>query len=64
MEIVPGKDRRVREVTLTDKGRALLERALPLREQAERRIVEGLGEEQWHGLLSHLTALARIARDT
>lgn len=62
VEIVAGKDRRVREITLTGKGRALLEQALPLREQAEECLVNGLGEERWRSLLSNLAALTRITR--
>jgi DNA-binding MarR family transcriptional regulator len=61
VQITEGKDKRVREISLTAKGRALLERALPLREQAEKRIVEGLGTERWQNLLANLSLLTTLA---
>jgi DNA-binding MarR family transcriptional regulator len=61
VQITAGKDKRVREISLTAQGRALLERALPLREQAEKRIVEGLGTERWQNLLANLSLLTTLA---
>ncbi|MDR3710973.1 MAG: hypothetical protein P4L33_21945 [Capsulimonadaceae bacterium] len=57
-----GHDRRVRMVTLTEEGRELLQRALPLREQAEQTLIRRFGEEPWNDLLKHLDRLTAIVR--
>lgn len=62
VQIVSGKDRRVREISLTPQGRELLEKALPLRELAEQRIVEGLGPERWRQLLANLSLLTTLVQ--
>lgn len=58
----PGRDKRVHLVTLTESGRDLLARALPLREQAEQYLIERLGVGSWQELLAQLDRLTRIAR--
>jgi DNA-binding MarR family transcriptional regulator len=55
----PGEDRRERRIKITEKGSALLEKALPLWQQAQRDIMESLGGETWVGLLSGLHEVAR-----
>lgn len=55
---VPGADRRVRLIALTDAGRRRLAKALPLWEKAQHRIVETLGERRWRELLAALQAAA------
>ncbi|MDZ8187162.1 MAG: MarR family winged helix-turn-helix transcriptional regulator [Nostoc sp. ChiSLP02] len=62
IQINPGDDRRVRMITLTDKGRSILAQALPLWQQAQAHIVESLGEETFNLMLSSLTATVSIAR--
>ncbi len=60
--ITSGSDRRTREVKLTDQGRDVVKQALPLWEKAQRRVVEGLGEERWHTMLADLAAAVALAR--
>jgi DNA-binding MarR family transcriptional regulator len=57
----PGEDRRVRLAAITEKGRKALTAAIPLWEQAQRQITEGLGRGRWDAVrrdLQRLTALA------
>jgi DNA-binding MarR family transcriptional regulator len=55
---VPGNDRRVRLIQLTDAGRRALAKALPLWEKAQRRVVDTLGERRWRELVAALQATA------
>src|SRR5687768_18110109 len=55
---VPGADRRIRLIHLTEAGRRKLAKALPLWEQAQRRVVDTLGERRWRELLSALQTAA------
>jgi len=55
---VPGSDRRVRLIELTDAGRRRLAKALPLWENAQQRVVDTLGERRWRELLAALQATA------
>jgi DNA-binding MarR family transcriptional regulator len=57
-----GVDARSRVLRLTGKGRATLARALPLWERVQARVVEGLGDAKWKGLLQGLQATATLAR--
>lgn len=57
----PGPDRRVRLAALTDKGRASLAAAVPLWEEAQRRITGALGPGQWDGIRRDLHRLAELA---
>ncbi len=59
VSIEPGEDRRERKIRISEKGADLLEKALPLWRQAQREIVESIGEEEWDGLLSGLHEVAR-----
>jgi DNA-binding MarR family transcriptional regulator len=52
--INPGKDRRIRQASLTIEGQALLEQALPLWEQAQTEMIQHFGQEKWRTLLSLL----------
>ena len=62
IKIASGKDRRMRVVTLTARGRKALVNALPLWERAQARMVQGLGEERFRRLLSDLAAAVTVAR--
>ncbi len=61
--IEPGRDRRERQVTITEQGQEVLIAAIPLWEAAQAHIEQGLGENRMGSLLkdlSELTALARV----
>jgi DNA-binding MarR family transcriptional regulator len=51
-----GRDRRSREVELSEPGRAALARAMPLWREAQARFVRSLGEGEWGDLLAGLEA--------
>jgi DNA-binding MarR family transcriptional regulator len=56
VKIAPGEDRRTRIVTLTPRGRATYEMALPLWREAQKEIVRRLGGKRWSALLTDLSA--------
>ncbi len=56
VKILPGEDRRTRIVTLTSRGRATYESALPLWREAQKEIIERLGGKRWSALLNDLSA--------
>ena len=60
--IKPGADRRMRLVTLTDKGRETLIAALPLWEQAQEQVLELLGS-QHAALMDILNTLGTLEQD-
>jgi len=57
----PGPDRRERTLALTRSGRAALERAKPLWQAAQGRIVERIGAAQWQALRGGLDAIVGAA---
>ncbi len=62
LRTVPGRDRREKDVVLTDKGRRLLADALPLWEKTQRRFVEAMGPEAWPGLASGLSRVVAVVQ--
>lgn len=52
--IEPGQDRRIRQVSLTPAGRAVLQEALPLWERVQQEVKRHYGERSWDSLLSLL----------
>jgi DNA-binding MarR family transcriptional regulator len=58
-----GDDRRERNLSLTRSGRAALERALPLWQQAQARLHEQLGDARWTRLRADLQGLVATARE-
>jgi DNA-binding MarR family transcriptional regulator len=56
-----GADRREKLVTLTTRGRAMVSKALPLWEQAQRRIIEGLGQGRFDAMLKDLSKAVSLA---
>jgi len=62
IEIKPGKDRREREVTLTAPGMEVLAKAVPLWEEAQDRVRQGLGAERMRNLLEDLSEMISLAR--
>ncbi len=63
IRVRPGDDRREREVTLTERGRTALVRGLPLWQEAQTRVIQGLGEERWRALRNGLSAVVSLARE-
>ncbi len=57
------QDRRVRKVSLTEAGRRVFEDARRRWEQAQSRIVEGLGQARWSGFVDDLTTTVALVRD-
>jgi len=64
VRVVAGKDQRERLVTVTDSGRAALREALPLWEQAQTSMTDGLGQEATSALLSLLRSAGSVASAT
>ncbi len=58
--IAVGTDRRARVVALTRAGTDVLESALPLWREAQRRMVEHLGEARWRRLVADLAELEHL----
>lgn len=59
--IAPGEDRRVKLVSLTAKGNAVLTEALPLWEQVQADLRQRFGDEKWQTLLSLLSEVTTLA---
>ena len=59
VSISPGGDKRERRIAITKEGIALLERTLPLWQEAQREIVEKVGPEEWERLLAGLHRVAK-----
>ena len=60
IEIMPGGDRRTRQVRLTLRGEEAVARATPLWEQAQSTVVEALGQNQWRVLREGLSAVLSL----
>jgi DNA-binding MarR family transcriptional regulator len=63
IEIKPGEDRREREVTLTASGMEVLAKAVPLWEEAQDRVRQGLGEEKMRNLMDDLSEMISLLRE-
>jgi len=59
--ITTGSDRRSRTITLTDVGEELVQQAVPLWQQLQQRLVNGLGSDQADQLRKTLRALTKVA---
>jgi DNA-binding MarR family transcriptional regulator len=51
------RDRRIRLVALTPRGRARLRVALPMWERAQHSVVGSIGIDRWHGIQAELSAV-------
>ena len=58
----PGADKRIRIVSLTNKGRKLAERAEPRWRQAQEALLETIGEDHWRAMLTLLRDTTRRVR--
>lgn len=61
--VQPGKDRRTRVVSLTQKGRRILLDAVPLWEQAQHRFVSHVGTDRFRELLGELGNAVNVMQD-
>jgi DNA-binding MarR family transcriptional regulator len=61
IKVMSDKDKRKTLLTLTAKGESMLVKAYPLWQQAQKRIVEGLGSEQWEVVRQQLGQVVQIA---
>jgi DNA-binding MarR family transcriptional regulator len=62
VRIEAGEDRRERYLSLTRSGRAALDRALPLWQQAQTRLHSHVGDPRWGRLLADLQRLVATAQ--
>ncbi|BAZ37640.1 transcriptional regulator, MarR family protein [Calothrix sp. NIES-4101] len=58
--IAPGEDRRVKLVSLTSEGKAVLTEAIPLWEQAQAEVMQHFGEDSWKSLLALLSEVKAV----
>lgn len=58
----PGKDRRTKAIVVTEEGRTVLGRAMPLWEQAQVQLVKSYGDKRFESLLMDLADLVQVAR--
>jgi DNA-binding MarR family transcriptional regulator len=58
--VVPGRDRRVREITLTEAGKQKVAEAYPLWLQAQASIREKIGEDRLHQIVVNAQAIAAL----
>lgn len=63
LKIAAGADRRVRNVTVTPEGEALLQKTAPMWREAQTRMIDKLGDERWGELLRHLQGVRRALRE-
>jgi DNA-binding MarR family transcriptional regulator len=61
LEIAAGEDQRRRLVQITEQGQIVLQQAFPLWEQAQAKMISGLGDETWQQLLDMLGATVAAA---
>lgn len=59
--IEPGEDRRVKLVSLTVEGQAILARAIPLWETAQAEVIQNFGAQKWQMLLSLLSDIKTVS---
>ena len=59
--ITPGKDRRVKLISLTTEGQAILEQALPVWEQVQAELMQQFGKQNWQSLLSLLSEVKSLS---
>ena len=62
IQVKPGKDRRVREISLTTDGRKRLQQAFPLWLRSQEVMSDRLGSPAVADLLTHLKGIVKIAR--
>jgi DNA-binding MarR family transcriptional regulator len=62
IEINSGSDLRTRYIDITEKGRSLLSKALPLWEKTQEIIKDGLGKGKWNSMILNISELISQVR--
>jgi len=63
IKMEPGQDQRTRVAALTKHGKSALLKALPVWEEAQAHVVNGLGEARFRALLTQLSDVAELTRE-
>jgi len=58
----PGADKRIRIVSVTNKGRKLVEQAEPKWRQAQEALIETIGDDRWRAMCTLLRDTTRMVR--
>ena len=61
VKISSGQDHRTRIVTITNKGRNAVAKAIPLWSEAQRKVREEMGENAWRNLMENLSQFVKAA---
>jgi DNA-binding MarR family transcriptional regulator len=57
-----GADKRIRIISVTNKGRKLVESAEPKWRQAQEALIDTIGEDRWHAMCTALRDTTRMVR--
>lgn len=60
IQTIEPRDKRSKAYCLTDKGREVLVRSVPLWQMAQHKLISGLGEERYERLLKELDAVTKV----
>jgi DNA-binding MarR family transcriptional regulator len=60
IKISQGKDHRTRNVTATQKGRNAVAKAIPLWNEAQRKVKQKMGESSWRELMRNLGGFLKV----
>ncbi len=60
IKISEGKDHRTRNVTATQKGRNAVAKAIPLWNEAQRKVKQKMGESSWRELMRNLGGFLKV----
>lgn len=61
IKISSGKDNRTRIVTITNKGRTTIAKAIPLWNEVQNKVKEQMGETLWNELMVNLSQFVKVA---
>ena len=61
IKISSGKDNRTRIVTITNKGRTTITKAIPLWNDVQNKVKEQMGETLWNELMVNLSQFVKVA---
>lgn len=64
VKIIPGEDRRTRNLTLTNKGEKIFKKSMPYWTQAQSEVIERLTPRRWKELMKNLNSTVKILGQT